>query len=135
MVRLSLLTAGTATISMTLARVGLRVELMVTFPIKSWVIPEKMHMEPNSIPHPGLHGGGRRAEVHSGRDQPDCLLLLFGTDHQQGKHTQRDGDVLGMRYSGVSLNSAGKTRHQHSLSLSHVLVRAQRPCSMNQGKG
>lgn len=74
-------------------------------------------MEPNPGPHPGRQRQGRRAEVHGGRDQPDCLLLLFGIYHQQGVHIQRDGDVLGMWYSGISLNSAGKTSHQPSLPL------------------
>uniref|UniRef100_A0A8C0TAB8 Eukaryotic translation initiation factor 3 subunit M n=1 Tax=Canis lupus familiaris TaxID=9615 RepID=A0A8C0TAB8_CANLF len=84
---------------MKLARVSPRVELEVTFLIKSWASLEKMNMEPNLVPHPGIQRVGRRAEVHGGRGQPGGPLLLFCIHHLQGKHIQRDGDVLGMRCS------------------------------------
>lgn len=92
-------------------------------------------MEPNPVPHPGRQRQGRRAEVHGGHDQPDCLLLLFWIYHQQGEHIQRDGDVLGMRYSGISLNSAGRTSHQHSLPLTLDWDQStNRHCCVNQDK-
>ena len=120
--------------SMKLARVSPRVELEVTFLIKSWASLEKMNMEPNLVPHPGIQRVGRRAEVHGGRGQPGGPLLLFCIHHLQGKHIQRDGDVLGMRCSSQLCWEDKTPTLPHNSPCAGVRVQIKRHCCMNQDK-
>ena len=117
-----------------LARVSPRVELEVTFLIKSWASLEKMNMEPNLVPHPGIQRVGRRAEVHGGRGQPGGPLLLFCIHHLQGKHIQRDGDVLGMRCSSQLCWEDKTPTLPHNSPCAGVRVQIKRHCCMNQDK-